>query len=111
MDHAKYYSRAFCLVLMGVLILGLVQWSFLPLLMDGRMASCSAVLTITGGHTAKFAAPFKCPFDDSTSTCLLETRQCAPVIVASFVCRVENTSPHRESVFHSDRLLRAPPSV
>lgn len=111
MDRVKYCSRVLCLVLMAVLFLGLVQWSFLPLLVDGQSDSPVAVLTIGGGHTAKFAAPFKFPFGDSSSTCLPEVRQTVPVIIASIAPRIEESSPLRENIFYSDRLFRAPPSA
>jgi hypothetical protein len=111
MDRAKYISRVLCLVLTAVLFLGLVQWSFLPLLVDGRTALSGAVLTVTGGHTAKFAAPFKCPFSDSSSTCLPEARQITLVLIVNLVQQVQDSPAHRDNIFHSDRLFRAPPSA
>ena len=111
MDRAKYCSRVLCLVLMAVLFLGIVQWSFLPLLVDGRAALSGAVLTITGGHTAKFAALFKCPFSDSSSSCLLDATQIPLVIISNLLHQVQDSLAHRDNIFRSDRLFRAPPSA
>ena len=79
--RAKNRLWTFCLILTVVLFLGLVQWSFLPLLIDFGMPSCNAVLAVSAGHTSKFAAPFKCLFGDFLNPFLLQSVVSAPMAV------------------------------
>jgi hypothetical protein len=109
--HAKNRSWSFCLVFMLVLILGLMQWSILPLLIDGGVSSSNSVLVISAGHTSKFAAPFKCLFADSLSPCLPRSEVSVPMFTVSFFHRNEEPPAHRDARFFSHRQLRAPPSV
>jgi hypothetical protein len=44
------------LLLSGVLILGIVQWSFLPILIQNGPVAGTAVLEVPAGHSSKFAA-------------------------------------------------------
>jgi len=52
-------QRATCLVQSAVLILGIVQWSFLPVLMQGISLPSRVSIEVSAGHSSKFAAPFK----------------------------------------------------
>src|SRR4029077_20129777 len=64
-----------CLLLLsGVLILGIVQWSFLPILIQNGPVAGPGVLEMSAGHSSKFAAPFKCLFGDALRPCLVQSR-------------------------------------
>ena len=101
----------FCLLLTLVLFLGLVQWSFLPLLLDSGMPASSAVMTVAAGHSSKFAAPFKCWFGESISDCPPQFADSVPVFTPSLFHRVEQPVSTRDDRFFSHRQLRAPPSI
>jgi len=109
--RAKNRRWAFFLIFTAVLFLGLVQWSFLPLLIDSGMSSSNAVLVVSAGHTSKFAAPFKCLFGDFHSPCLLQSATPVPAMTASFFRRVEESIFSSGDRFSSHRQLRAPPSA
>ncbi len=110
-DRATTRRCAFCLILMVVLFLGLVQWSFLPLMTENGLPSSSAVLSISAGHTSKFAAPFKCLFGDPLNTCVLPSGVSLPMVAASLFHRLEEPPSSRSDRFFSHRQLRAPPCV
>ncbi len=110
-DRAKNRRCTFCLILTAVLFLGLVQWSFLPLLIENGMPSSSAVLAISAGHTSKFSAPFKCLFGDPLNACLLPPVVSVSMVTASVLHRLEEPTSSRDDRFFSHRQLRAPPSV
>jgi hypothetical protein len=64
-----------CLLLLsGVLVLGIVQWSFLPILIQNGPVSSTAELEMSAGHSSKFAAPFKCLFGDGLNPFLVQSR-------------------------------------
>jgi hypothetical protein len=48
-----------CLLLSAVLILGIVQWSFLPVLIQSPSFSGRVSVEVSPGHSSKFAAPSK----------------------------------------------------
>jgi hypothetical protein len=100
-----------CLLLSAVLILGIVQWSFLPLLVQSAPLPGKALLEISSGHTSKFAAPFKCLFGDSLNIRVVQTKISAPKIAPTFFNRTEKPAFDRENLFFSYHQLRAPPSV
>jgi hypothetical protein len=100
-----------CLILMVVLSLGLVQWSFLPLLIDGGLPSSTAVVAISAGHTSKFAAPFKCLFGDPLNLGVLPSGVLLQLPAAGFFHRMDDPVLDRNSRFFSHRQLRAPPSL
>lgn len=110
-DHAKNRRCTFCLILTIVLFLGLVQWSFLPLLIENGLPSSSTALAISAGHTSKFAAPFKCLFGDPLDSYLLPSAVTVPMVAAAFFHRCEEPASGRNDRFFSHRQLRAPPSV
>ena len=101
-----------CLVLLsGVLVLGIVQWSFLPILIQNGPVGSAAVLEMSAGHSSKFAAPFKCLFGDGLRPCLAQSR----ITVRRIVTRI----PHppaapisgQDEFFLSYHPLRAPPAA
>jgi hypothetical protein len=108
-NRATTRRCAFCLILTVVLFLGLVQWSFLPLLVDAGLTSSNAVVGISAGHTSKFAAPFKCLFGDRLNSCVLPSGVSLPMVAASLYRRLEEPSSNRIDGFFSHRRLRAPP--
>jgi hypothetical protein len=110
-DHTKNRRFLFFLLISAVLFLGLVQWSFLPLLIDSGLPSQQVVLSVSSGHTSKFAAPFKGLFADSVSPCLLRYGFTVPVITVSFFHRFEEQPASWDDRFFSHRQYRAPPSV
>jgi hypothetical protein len=99
------------LLLSGVLVLGIVQWSFLPILIQNGPVASTAVLEMSAGHSSKFAAPLKCLFSDGLRPGLMPSR----IIVRRMASRI----PHRSEVpisgnddfFFSYHPLRAPPSA
>ena len=110
-NSAQFRGCSFCLILTLVLFLGLVQWSFLPLLIDNQMPSQQAALEISSGHTSKFAAPFKGLFGDSSSPWLPQSGVFVPTVTPSFFHRSAEPSSNWEARYFSHRQLRAPPSA
>lgn len=99
------------LALSAVLVLGLVQWSFLPILIQNGPVSSSGILEMSGGHSSKFAAPLKCIFGDGMAPCLLQVR----LQIQRFTFRIpsaqESVLAGPEVFFLSYHPLRAPPSA
>lgn len=110
-DRAITRRCTLCLALTAVLFLGLVQWSFLPLLIESGLPSSSSVVAISGGHTSKFAAPFKCLFGDTLNACVLPLGVSVPMVTASLLYRFDEPASSWIQHFFSDRQLRAPPCV
>lgn len=99
------------LALTGVLVLGIVQWSFLPILIQNGPGISTAVLEISASHTSKFAAPFKCLFGDALNPCVAPSRIIV-LRVASRVVRLPDAPLSGQDDFSlTHRPLRAPPSV
>ena len=106
----RHRSPVALLLLSGVLVLGIVQWSFLPILIQNGPLTSTAVLEMTAGHSAKFAAPFKCLFGNGSSPFLLETRFHAPRIAFRLPHPPEtSSSSKKDDRYLSCRPLRAPP--
>ena len=99
------------LLLSGVLVLGIVQWSFLPILIQNGPVGSAAALEMSAGHSSKFAAPFKCLFGDGLKPCLVQSR----ITVRRFVSRIprppEAPIAGKDELFISYHPLRAPPSA
>jgi hypothetical protein len=93
------------------LVLGIVQWSFLPLLIQTAPLTGRAVLEVSGNHTSKFAAPFKYQFGDSQNPFLVQVGASIFRIAPTIVPHVERSASHRNDLFFSYRQLRAPPAV
>ena len=103
---------AACLLLLsGLLILGIVQWSFLPLLIQNGPAASTAVLELSAGHSSKFAAPFKFLFGDGLRPCLVQSR----ITVRRSAVRIpyppDDPISGKDDFFLFDHPLRAPPSA
>ena len=99
-----------CLLLLsGVLLLGIVQWSFLHILIQNGPVGSAAVLEISAGHSSKFAAPFKCLFGDGLIPFLVQSR----ITERRIASRILNTPDARNSgqddFSLTHRPLRAPP--
>ena len=102
---------AFLLLLSGVLILGIVQWSFLPILIQNGPVGRAAVLEMSEGHSSKFAAPFKCLFGDGLRPCLVQSRITVRRIAFRMPHPLESKLSGRDDLFLSFNPLRAPPSA
>ena len=110
-DRATSPRFACCLLLSAVLVLGIVQWSFLPLLIQNTPLTGRAFLEASGNHTSKFAAPFKYLFGDSLKPYISRTRVTTPRMATTFVHRPEEPAPNWDhSIFYISQ-LRAPPSA
>jgi hypothetical protein len=99
------------LLLSGVLLLGIVQWSFLPILIQNVPVESKAVLEVSAGHSSKFVAPFKGLFGDDGKPCRVQSGATTRGIAFRFVGLAENPLSRHDDFILSDRLLRAPPSA
>jgi hypothetical protein len=98
-----------CLILSAVLVFGIVQWSFLPFLVQNGPVSGSALLEMSAGHTSKFAAPFKYLFGDSLKPSPAQSKVSAPPITRTLFRPTDEPRPKRDDLSFTDRQLRAPP--
>src|SRR3974390_755590 len=100
---------AACLLLLaGVLVLGIVQWSFLPILIQNGPSTSTAVQDLSASHSSKFAAPFKYLFGDWLNPCLVPSRITVRR-VAFRIARLPDAPIFRQDDFSlSPRSLRAP---
>jgi hypothetical protein len=98
-------------LLSGVLVLGIVQWSFLPILIQNGPIGSASVLEMSAGHSSKFAAPFKCLFGDGLGPCLVQTRIAIRRIAAGIPLPLEAALPGKDEFSLSYHPLRAPPSA
>jgi len=110
-SHSKIRLWTFGLLLTVVLFLGLVQWSFLPLLIDSGVPASSAALTMAMGHSSKFAAPYKHWAVKSLSENVLQPIGAVPVFTARLSQRVEEPVSSRDDHSLTPTQLRAPPSL
>lgn len=114
MNPARSASRyrVVCLFLASaVLCLGIVQWSFLPILVQNASSASKPVLEASGGHTAKFAAPYKYLFGSGLRRWLTQSRIIVPR-TASFILHLPETSISVQDDFSlSHHPFRAPPSA
>jgi hypothetical protein len=101
-----------CLFLASaVLCLGIIQWSFLPILVQSELAGSRPILELSAGHTAKFAAPYKCLFGGGLRPCLAESKMTVPRITSKMLCLPEAPISGQDDFSLSHRSLRAPPSA
>jgi hypothetical protein len=101
-----------CLLLLsGILFLGIVQWSFLPILIQNGPVANSAALEISASHSSKFAAPFKCLFGDALRPCLVLSGLTVPRIARRILYRAATPLFDNDEFFLSYHPLRAPPSA
>jgi hypothetical protein len=105
-------SRAVCLFLSSaVLFLGIIQWSFLPILVQNGPLAGKALLESSAAHTSKFAAPFKCFNGDGQRPCLLQARITVRRVASGTVHPPEPPISAQDEFSLSHRPLRSPPSV
>jgi hypothetical protein len=105
----RYIAGLFLLSL--VLVLGIIQWSFLPILIQNVPVASAAVLEMSAGHSSKFAAPFKCLSGDGLRPCLAQSRITVRRIAFRIPHSPENQISGKDDFFLSYHPLRAPPSV
>jgi hypothetical protein len=114
MNPKRTPSRRYlaCLLLLsGVLVLGIVQWSFLPILIQNGPVGTAAVLEMSAGHSSKFAAPFKCLFGDGLKPCLVQSRITVQRVASRTPYAPETQFSGSDVFFLSHHPLRAPPSA
>jgi hypothetical protein len=102
---------ALLFVALAVLVFGIVQWSFLPILIQNGPVGGAAVLEMAAGHSAKFAAPFKCLFGDGLGPCLVQSRIIVRRIASRVIHPPEAPISGKDVFFLSYYPLRAPPSA
>jgi hypothetical protein len=101
----------FIFLLSGVLLLGIVQWSILPILIQDGPSASTAVLELSASHTSKFAAPFKCLFGDGLNPCLVQSRISVRRIASRIVPLPDAPISGQDDFSLTHRPLRAPPSA
>jgi len=114
MNSKQSTSRRYlaCLLLLsGVLVLGIIQWSFLPILIQNGPTGTTAVLELSASHTSKFAAPFKCLFVDGLNPCLVQSRITVRRIASRIVRLPDAPISGQDDFSLTHRPLRAPPSA
>jgi hypothetical protein len=113
MNLRRAANRQFatCLMLSAVLVLGIVQWSFLPVLIQNASFSGRATVEVSPGHTSKFAASSKFLLGDFLRPCLKRSGLLAPRPACSEFHQPEEVPSARSDRFSSRRQLRAPPSI
>jgi hypothetical protein len=102
---------ALLVLLAGVLVLGIVQWSFLPILIQNGPVGNSAVLEMSAGHSSKFAAPFKCLFGDGLKPSVAQSRISVPAVSSRMPEPADVPTFCKDEFFLSNYPLRAPPSA
>jgi hypothetical protein len=103
---------AACLLLVsGVLVLGIIQWSFLPILIQNGPVARTGTLEMSAGHSSKFAAPFKGLFGDRAAPCLVQSRITLRGISSRIPHSPEAPTSGQNEFFLSYHPLRAPPSA
>src|SRR3981081_85239 len=102
-----------CLLLSGMLILGIVQWSFLTVLIQDSSFSSRTAVEVSPGHSSKFAASFKSLIGNfgSLQTCLGKSSYAGPRPPVSFFRHPTEPSFRQHDQFFSHRPLRSPPSA
>jgi len=111
LDHNGRKCLPSCLFFWAVLVFGLVQWSFLPVLIQTDFQTGNPVLSIQSYHTAKFAAPFKYIFGDSSQATVATARFELPSPVQAFAPIMETLTPVFSEGSVTQRQSRAPPSL
>jgi len=109
--RATTRQLAACLLLSAVLILGIVQWSFLPVLIQSPTFSGRVAVDVSPGHTSKFAAPSKFLLGNFLRPCLKQANVAVMQTSACFFYRPEESSFTHDDRFFPHRQLRSPPSA
>jgi hypothetical protein len=107
--RATTRQLATCLLLSAVLILGIVQWSFLPVLIQSPSSSGRIAVDVSPGHTSKFAAPSKFLLGNFLRPCLKQAIVATVQASACFFYQPEEPSFTRDDQFFPHRQLRSPP--
>jgi hypothetical protein len=97
-------------LLLGVLVLGIVQWSFLPILIQNGPVG-GASLEMSASHSSKFAARFKFLFGDGLQPCIVRARTTARRVTSSVSIVTKVPIFRSEQLFLSCHQLRAPPTA
>ena len=95
---------ATCLLLSAVLILGIVQWSFLPVLIQNPSFSGRVAVDVSPGHTSKFAAPSKFLLGNVLRPCLTQANVAVVQASGCFFYEPEESSFTRDDRFFPHRL-------
>jgi hypothetical protein len=114
MNPKRTPTRRFvaCLLLLSsLLVLGIIQWSFLPILIQNGPVARTGALEMSAGHSSKFAAPFKCLFGDGLRPYLAQSRITVRRIASRIPHPPEAPISRRDDFFLSYHPLRAPPSA
>lgn len=113
MNPKRITSRRYVasLLLSGILVLGIVQWSFLPILIQNGPVASSGLLEMSASHSSKFAAPFKCLFGDGLNPCLVQSRITVRRIASRIVRLPDAPISGQDDFSLTHRPLRAPPSA
>jgi hypothetical protein len=109
--HATTRQLAACLLLSAVLILGIVQWSFLPVLIQSPTFSGRIAVDVSPGHTSKFAAPSKFLLGNFLRPLLKQANVAVAQTPACCFYRGEESPFARDDRFFPHRQLRSPPSA
>jgi hypothetical protein len=96
--------------LLGVLVLGIVQWSFLPILIQNGPVGCAS-LEMSASHSSKFAAPFKFLFADGLQPCVVRAGNVLHRVTSRIYLVAEVPIHCSEALFLSSQQLRAPPTA
>jgi hypothetical protein len=99
-----------CLFFWAVLVFGLVQWSFLPVLIQTDFLQGNPSVEAQDLHTAKFAAPFKSIFADNAQSFLNITRVDVPPPPQVTIHFQQSALAIEQNQFSTQRQLRSPPS-
>jgi hypothetical protein len=97
-------------LLLGVLVLGIVQWSFLPILIQNGPVGGASV-EMSASHSSKFAAPFKFLFGDGLQPCVVRARITARRVAFRIAIVSEVPVNRSDELFLSSHQLRAPPAA
>jgi hypothetical protein len=114
MTPQRSLSRLYvaCLfVLAAVLVLGIVQWSFLPVLNQNGPGTAGTALEFSASHTSKFAAPFKALHGDGWIPRLIQTRINLQRAAFANVRPADAPTTSQCDFSLTHRPLRAPPSA
>lgn len=97
------------LLLSGILVLGIVQWSCIPILVESGLSTGTSVVSMSAGQVSKSAAPLKCLFGGGPLPMVLHSG-IALRIAASRAARLPDPPVSDHDVYSlAERPLRAPP--
>lgn len=106
---SRRMSATALVLLSAILILGIVQWSFLPILIQNGPVGNDGLLEMTASHSAKFAAPFKGLFSEGLNPGLAPTRITVRRLVSGVVRLPDAPVSGQDDFSLTHRPLRAPP--